>query len=104
MVKTGNKIRIIPETDIWYLEADGDYVTVHTPEGKFLKSRTMQYFENTLDARKFVRVHRSYIIQLQQMVRLEPYEKDSHVAILKSGAQVPVSRTGNTRLKQVLGY
>ena len=104
VVKTGNKIRIIPETDIWYLEADGDYVTVHTPEGKFLKSRTMQYFENTLDARKFVRVHRSYIIQLQQMVRLEPYEKDSHVAILKSGAQVPVSRTGNTRLKQVLGY
>jgi two-component system, LytTR family, response regulator len=104
VVKTGNKIRIIPETDIWYLEADGDYVTVHTPEGKFLKSRTMQYFEHTLDARKFVRVHRSYIIQLQQMVRLEPYEKDSHVAILKSGAQVPVSRTGNNRLKQVLGY
>ena len=104
VVKTGNKIRIIPETDIWYLEADGDYVTVHTPEGKYLKSRTMQYFENTLDARKFVRVHRSYIIQLQQMIRLEPYEKDSHVAILKSGAQVPVSRTGNTRLKQVLGY
>ena len=104
VVKTGNKIRIIPETDIWYLEADGDYVTVHTPEGKFLKSRTMQYFENTLDARKFVRVHRSYIIQLQQMVRLEPYEKESHVAILTSRAQVPVSRTGNTRLKQVLGY
>jgi two-component system LytT family response regulator len=104
VVKTGNKIRIIPEADIWYLEADGDYVTVHTPEGKFLKSKTMQYFENTLDARKFVRVHRSYIIQLQQMVRLEPYEKDSHVAILKSGAQVPVSRAGNTKLKQVLGY
>jgi two-component system LytT family response regulator len=104
VVKTGNKIRIIPETDIWYLEADGDYVTVHTPEGKFLKSRTMQYFENTLDARKFVRVHRSYIIQLQQMVRLEPYEKDSHVAILKSGAQVPVSRSGNAKLKEVLGY
>jgi two-component system, LytTR family, response regulator len=104
VVKTGNKIRIIPEADIWYLEADGDYVTVHTPEGKFLKSKTMQHFEDTLDPRKFVRVHRSYIIQLQQMVRLEPYEKDSHVAILKSGAQVPVSRSGNTRLKQVLGY
>jgi two-component system, LytTR family, response regulator len=104
VVKTGNKIRIIPEADIWYLEADGDYVTVHTPDGKFLKSNTMQHFENILDPAKFVRVHRSYIIQLQQMVRLEPYEKDSHVAILKSGAQVPVSRTGNTRLKQVLGY
>jgi two-component system, LytTR family, response regulator len=104
VVKTGNKIRIIPETDIWYLEADGDYVTVHTPEGKFLKSKTMQHFEDLLDPGKFVRVHRSYIIQLQQMVRLEPYEKDSHIAILKSGAQVPVSRSGNTRLKQVLGY
>jgi two-component system, LytTR family, response regulator len=104
VVKTGNKIRIIPEADIWYLEADGDYVTVHTPDGKFLKSKTMQHFENILDPKKFVRVHRSYIIQLQQMVRLEPYEKDSHVAILKSGAQVPVSRSGNARLKQVLGY
>jgi two-component system LytT family response regulator len=104
VVKTGNKIRIIPEPDILYLEADGDYVTVYTPEGKFLKSKTMQHFENVLDPHKFVRVHRSYIIQLQQMVRLEPYEKDSHIAILKSGAQVPVSRSGNTRLKQVLGY
>jgi two-component system LytT family response regulator len=64
----------------------------------------MQHFEDILDPRKFVRVHRSYIIQLQQMVRLEPYEKDSHVAILKSGAQVPVSRSGNIKLKQVLGY
>lgn len=104
VVKTGNKIRIIPEADIWYLEADGDYVTVYTPDGKFLKSKTMQYFENTLDPHKFVRVHRSYIIQLEQMVRIEAYEKDSHIAILKSGAQVPVSRAGNARLKQVLGY
>lgn len=103
VVKTGNKIKIIPEPDILYLEADGDYVMIYTPEGRYLKSKTMQYFENTLDHKKFLRVHRSHMLQLSQIVRLEPYEKDSHVAILKSGAQIPVSRSGYAKLKQVLG-
>lgn len=103
VVKIGNKIKIIPEFDILYLEADGDYVLIHTPESRFIKNKTMQYFENTLDAKKFLRVHRSYIIQIAQIIRLEPYEKDSHVAILKSGAQIPVSRSGYGKLKQVLG-
>jgi len=103
VVKIGNKIKIIPEQDILYVEADGDYVMIYTPEGRYLKNKTMQYFENTLDAKKFLRVHRSSIIQLAQIVRLEPYEKDSHIAILKSGAQIPVSRSGYAKLRQVLG-
>ncbi|MDB5262292.1 MAG: DNA-binding response regulator [Adhaeribacter sp.] len=103
VVKIGTKIRIIPEHDILFLEADDDYIKVYTPDGAFLKSKTMGYFENSLDPKKFIRVHRSYMLQISQITRIEPYEKDSHVAILKSGAKVPVSRSGYVKLKQVLG-
>ncbi|MGV3589995.1 MAG: LytR/AlgR family response regulator transcription factor [Adhaeribacter sp.] len=103
VVKIGTKIRIIPEPDILYLEADDDYIKVYTPDGAFLKSKTMGYFENSLDPKKFIRVHRSYMLQISQITRIEPYEKDSHIAILKNGAKVPVSRSGYAKLKQVLG-
>jgi two-component system LytT family response regulator len=102
VVKTGNKIRIIPETDILYLEAEGDYINIHTPEGRFLKTKTMQYFEDALDPKKFVRIHRSYIIQLAQITKIEPYEKDTHTVVLKNGARLPVSRNGYAKLKLVL--
>ncbi|MGV3589927.1 MAG: LytR/AlgR family response regulator transcription factor [Adhaeribacter sp.] len=103
VVKIGTKIRIIPEPDILFLEADDDYIKVYTPDGAFLKSKTMGYFEKSLDPKKFIRVHRSYMLQISQITRIEPYEKDSHVAILKTGAKVPVSRSGYAKLKQVLG-
>jgi two-component system LytT family response regulator len=103
VVKTGTKVKIIPVADVEYLEADDDYVSVHTKEGSFLKNKTMSFFEQTLDADQFVRVHRSYIIKIQDITRIDPYEKDAHIAILKSGAKIPVSKTGYAKLKQVLG-
>jgi len=103
VVKTGSKIKIIPVGDIHYLEAADDYVKIHTKEGHFLKNKTMGHFEQSLDANQFVRTHRSYIINIHQVTRIDPYEKDNHVAILKSGAQVPVSRSGYGKLKIVLG-
>lgn len=103
VVKTGTKVKIIPVADVEYLEADDDYVSVHTKEGSFLKNKTMSFFEQTLDGNQFVRVHRSYIIKIQDITRIDPYEKDAHIAILKSGAKVPVSKTGYAKLKQVLG-
>jgi two-component system, LytTR family, response regulator len=103
VVKTGAKIKIIPVDDIHYLEAADDYVKIHTGEGAFLKNKTMGYFEASLNARQFVRTHRSYIISIQQITRIDPYEKDTHLAILKSGAKVPVSKTGYPKLKMVLG-
>jgi two-component system LytT family response regulator len=103
VVKTGTKVKIIPVSDVQYLQADDDYVSVFTQEGSFLKNKTMNFFEQTLDPRVFVRVHRSYMIAIQQITRLDPYEKDSHLAILKSGAKIPVSKTGYVKLKQVLG-
>jgi two-component system LytT family response regulator len=103
VVKTGGKIKIIPVEDIHYLEASDDYVKIHTKAGVFLKNKTMNFFEQVLDASQFVRTHRSYILNIQQVTRIEPYEKDSHLCILQSGAQVPVSKSGYTRLKEVLG-
>jgi two-component system, LytTR family, response regulator len=103
VVKTGSKIKIIPVEDIYYLEASDDYVKIITKEGAFLKNKTMSHFESTLDKNLFVRSHRSFIVNIQQITRIDPYEKDNHIAQLKSGAQVPVSRTGYAKLKEVLG-
>jgi two-component system LytT family response regulator len=63
----------------------------------------MSHFEKTLDQQQFVRSHRSYIVNIQQITRIDPYEKDNHVAILKSGTKVPVSRNGYVKLRSVLG-
>ena len=87
VVKTGTKVKIIPVSDVIYLQADDDYVSVFTQEGSYLKNKTMNFFEQTLDSRYFVRVHRSYMVAIQQITRIDPYEKDSHLAILKSGAK-----------------
>jgi two-component system LytT family response regulator len=103
VVKNGSKIKIIPVHDVLYLEAADDYVKVHTNEGYFLKNKTMNHFEQSLDGNQFVRSHRSYIINVQQITRIDPYEKDNHVAILRSGGKVPVSRSGYVKLRNVLG-
>lgn len=103
VVKTGNKIKIIPVDDIYYLEASDDYVKIHTREGAFLKNKTMSHFESTLDTNLFVRTHRSYIVNVQLITRIEPYEKESYTALLTTGVQVPVSKAGYSKLKTVLG-
>lgn len=103
VVKTGAKIKIIPVGSIIYLEADDDYVKIHTDEGTFLKNKTMASFEEQLDPARFVRVHRSFIVRIDHIARLEPHEKDSYVAVLADGSQVSVSKSGYARLKQTLG-
>lgn len=103
VVKTGNRVRIIPLEDVHYLEADDDYIKIVTAKGAFLKNKTMSYYERHLDAQQFVRVHRSYMIRVDQITRIDPYQKESHLAVLRSGKQIPVSKTGYSRLKSVLG-
>lgn len=103
VVKTGNKVKIIPVHEIQYLEADDDFVKIVTHEGSFLKNRTMAYYEKVLDPQQFVRVHRSYIVHLSQITKIEPYQKETHLAILRTGQQIPVSKTGYARLKTILG-
>ncbi len=103
VVKTGSKIKIIPIGSVICLEADDDYVKIHTDEGTFLKNKTMAAFEEQLNPLHFVRVHRSFIVKVDHIVRLEPHEKDGHVAVLSDGQKVNVSRNGYARLKQLLG-
>jgi two-component system LytT family response regulator len=103
VVKINGKIKIIPVADIHYLEAADDYVKIITSEGSFLKNKTMAFFDQTLDAQQFSRVHRSYMLNVNQVTRIEPYEKENHLAILRSGAKIPVSKTGYPRLKSALG-
>lgn len=103
VVKTGSKIKIIPVQEIHYLEAADDYVKIITAEGAFLKKQTMGYFEDVLDTSMFVRTHRSYMINVHEITRIDPYEKENHIALLKSGAKIPVSRAGYPKLKSILG-
>jgi two-component system LytT family response regulator len=103
VVKTGNNIRIIPMQEIIYLQADDDYVKIHIKDASFLKKKTISYYEKVMDTSQFVRVHRSYIVQVQQVTRIEPYEKEGHIAILKSGEKIPISKTGYPKLKAILG-
>lgn len=104
VVKDGGKIRIIPVQDILYMEADDDYLRINTPYGTFLKKGTMSRMEHCLDPNVFARVHRSYLIPVAQLFRIEPYEKDSHIAVLQCGARIPVSRNGMTLLKSKLKW
>jgi two-component system LytT family response regulator len=103
VVKTAGKIKIIPIPEILFLEAADDYVKIHTKEGAFLKNKTMSFFENTLPQEQFVRTHRSYILNVHEITRIDPYEKENHLAILRSGARVPVSKNGYGKLREVLG-
>ena len=102
VVKTAGRIRIIPVEEVHYLEASDDYVKIHTKDGAFIKNRTMGNFEQLLDAHQYVRCHRSFMVNVQFITRIDPYEKENYLAILKTGATVPVSKTGYAKLKQVL--
>lgn len=103
VVKNGSHIKIIPVPEVNYIEAADDYVKVVTREGSFLKSATMGHYEKTLNAEQFVRCHRSYIVNVQLITRIDPYEKENYLALLTSGEKIPVSKAGYTRLRQVLG-
>jgi len=103
VVKKDGVIKIIPTADINYLEADDDYVKLSTADGAFYKNKTMAYFEQTLDPGQFIRIHRSYIINLAQVTKIELKEKESYVVLLKSDIWLPVSKTGYIKLKAALG-
>lgn len=103
VVKNGSQIKIIPVHQIKYLEAYDDYVKIHTTDGMYLKNKTMSSFEKQLDPKQFVRIHRSFIIKVDQLAKMEPMEKDSYIAILHSGDKVNISKSGYARLKQVIG-
>ena len=102
VVRSGGEIRVIPVEQIIYIEALDDYVMIYTETGRFIKQKTMRYFDNHLPGDEFVRVHRSYIVNSGRIVKIEPYGKSSWIVVLKGSFRVPVSRSGYTLLKEVL--
>jgi two-component system LytT family response regulator len=103
VVKERKEIVIIDVENIHYLEAQDDYVEIHTAQGKWLKQQTMKYFEEALDETKFIRIHRKYILHLNELAKLDKLGKESYVVVLKSGYSIPVSISGYQKLKIQLG-
>mgnify|MGYP006293131933 CR=1 FL=1 len=104
VIKKSGKIHVIAVNEIEYLEAQDDYVMIYTRQDRYLKQQTMKYFENHLDGDQFIRVHRSYIVNVDAIERIEPYEKTNYILILRDSNKVPVSRSGMQILKERLDF
>jgi len=103
VVKDGARVHIIPVERLDYAESQDDYVSLHSQGKSYLKEQTISSLEAALDPERFVRIHRSVIVNLERVVKIEPYAKDSRVAVLSDGSQLPVSRAGFERLRTLLG-
>ncbi len=103
VLRDNGQIRIIALKDIRFIEADDDYVKIYCSEGVFMKKVTLKYYENALPSELFLRVHRSTMVNVNYITRIEPYEKTSHLAILSTGDKLQVSKSGYQLLKEVLG-
>ena len=100
--EAGTIVTISGFRQVDYIEAQDDYVAVRTAERVLLKEQTMAELERQLDPRRFVRIHRSVLLNLDRLVRLEPTGKDSRMAVLRDGRRLPVSRSGYARLQELL--
>lgn len=104
VVKTGSKIKVIPADKIMYIEAQDDYVMIYAEDSKHLKEKTMKYFESHLDNSIFIRIHRSYIVNINYILQLEHFSKENYLVILKNGAKLKVSDSGYKNLKSRLNF
>jgi two-component system LytT family response regulator len=102
LIKDGSKVHIIPVERIDYIEAQDDYVAIKSDGKTHLKQERMAVLEKELDTQSFVRVHRSYIVNIERIARIELYAKDSRMAILKDGTKLLISRSGYDKLKELL--
>jgi two-component system LytT family response regulator len=104
VVRKANSLNIISVDQIRYVAAEDDYVMIYHTDGKALKQQTMKFYEDNLPKADFVRIHRSYIVKVEQIRKIEPYGRDNHVAILLSGDKLPISRAGYKHLKEELNF
>jgi two-component system LytT family response regulator len=102
LIRDGANVHVLPVDKIDYVEAQDDYVAFKSDGKQFLKDQTLSAVETTLDPARFVRIHRSYILNIDRIAKVELYAKDSRIAILRDGTRLPVSRAGYARLSQLL--
>jgi two-component system, LytTR family, response regulator len=103
VVKDGARIHIIAVKELECAEAQDDYVALHSGGKVYLKQQTIASLESSLDPEQFVRIHRSHLVKLECVAKIEPYTKDTRVAVLQNGRKLPVSRAGYLRLKELMG-
>jgi len=103
VVRDGARVHIIPVDRLDYAEAQDDYIALHSQRKSYLKQQTISSLEAALDPKRFVRIHRSVLVNLERIAKIEPYGQDSRVAVLTDGTQLPVSRAGYDRLRELLG-
>ncbi len=102
LVRDRSEVFIIPVEDIIYFEAQDDYVSIQTADKALLKKTPLSQLEKLLDGRTFVRIHRSYLLNINHLRKIEPYAKGSRIAVLRNGKTLPVSRSGYARLLELL--
>jgi two-component system, LytTR family, response regulator len=102
VVRDGPRVHIIAVAQLDYAEAQDDYVALYSAGKSYLKQQTISSLEESLDKTRFVRVHRSYLVNLERVSKIEPYTKDTRLAVLAGGAKIPVSRAGYLRLKEAM--
>ena len=102
LVRDGTRVHVIPAESVDHIEAQDDYVTIYAAGKKYLKLERLSDLETSLDNRRFVRIHRSHLVNIERLVRLETYAKDSRIVILTDGTKLPVSRSGYEKLKGLL--
>lgn len=102
LVREGSKVHVIPVEKIDYIEAQDDYVSIRTEGKNLLKQHRLSELETSMDQKRYVRIHRKYILNIDRLARIELYAKDSRVAILKDGTKLLVSRAGYEKLKRLL--
>jgi two-component system LytT family response regulator len=102
LIRDGAKVHVINADKIESIEAQDDYVQIHSEGKSYLKNQRMTELEGQLDAEQFLRIHRSYIVNIAHVERIEQATKDSYAAILKDGSKLPISRTGYQKIKTVM--
>ncbi|MEI6679311.1 MAG: LytTR family transcriptional regulator DNA-binding domain-containing protein [Mariniphaga sp.] len=102
VVKSGRKIQVIPVKSIHYIESQDDFVMIYCEGGHFMKQKTMKFFEQHLDEQKFVRIHRSFLLNISSISEIQQYEKESWIVLTKQGAKLKVSKAGYTNLRDKL--
>ena len=101
-VKTGTRVHLIPVEDICFIEAEGDYVKIITKDTFYLKEKTLKYFETHLDPNQFIRIHRSFIVNAAEIARIEYYDKETHIVLMKNNSKLRASTAGYKLLKSKL--
>lgn len=103
LIRDGARVHVVASGSIDYIEAQDDYVQISAEGKRYLKHQRLSELEAQLDAAVFVRIHRSYIVNVGAVRRIEPVSKDNHCAVLDGDVRLPISRSGYQKIRELLG-